>query len=134
MTSRSIPRTSAPPNPVFLVGGILGILFLALLIIAVAASSSSGRKARPVQGQGEGPGKEPSVVEREALAKCEEGYTLILRSYPGGDRAGLQRGLDLVLEGMSGLERVNQSTGRKFDVKRYQEAQVMARRKLMELR
>lgn len=134
LTSRSIPRTSGPPNPMFLVGGILGILFLAVLIIAVAASSSSGRRNRPVEGPKDGAAQEPSVIEREALVKCEKGRTLIQRSYDIGDRAGLQEGMSLIIEGNTALERVNQMTGKKFDTRPYNEALKMARVKLGELK
>ncbi len=134
LTSRSIPKQSRPPNPMLIVGGIVGALFLMILIIAAAASSErSSRRNKASNDQKPEVKAEPGTLEREGLTKCDEGHALILRSYPGGDRAGLQRGLNLTLEGMSMLERVNQMTGKKFDVKRYQEAQVMARRKLMEL-
>lgn len=133
-TSRSIPKASSSPHPLFLVGGILGVLFLALLIVAVGVSGSSGRKYRPPAGPKEGTPQEPSILEREALTKCEEGRTLILRSYDIGDRAGLQKGMNLIIEGNTALERVNQMTGKKFDTRPYNEALKMARGKLGELR
>lgn len=134
LTSRSVPTTSGPPNPVFLVGGILGVFFLAVLIVAVAASSSSGRRNRSVEEPKGGAPQGPSVIEQEALVKCEEGRALIQRSYDIGDRAGLQKGMNLIIEGNTALERVNQMTGKKFDTRPYNEALKMARVKLGELK
>lgn len=135
LTSRSIPRQSKPPNPMLIVGGIVGALFFMVLIVAVAAGSGgTGRRKPASNDKAEASSAEPATLEREGIAKCEEGCALIMKSYPSGDKGGLQRGLNLVLEGNAMLERVNQMTGKKFDVKRYQETQVMARRKLMELK
>jgi len=135
LTSRSIPKQSRPPNPMFIVGGIVGTLFLMVLIIVAAASSgASGRRNPASNDKKKAEPVEPATLEREAMAKCEEGRTLIQKSYILGDRAGLQRGVNLIIEGNTALERVNQMTGKKFDTRPFNEALKMARVKLGELK
>jgi hypothetical protein len=135
LTSRSIPRQAKPPNPMLIVGGIVGALFFMILIVAMASGSGgTGRRKSASNDKKEAPAPEPATMEREGLRKCEEGCAIIQKAYHMADKDSLQRGLNLVLEGNAVLERVNQMTGKKFDVKRYQETQVMARRKLMELK
>ncbi len=135
LTSRSIPKQSKPPSPALLVAGIVGTLLLMIVIIAAAAGSGvSIHRGRASNTEKVASKEEPATLEREALADCEKGRDLILRSYNTGDRTGLQRGVDLIIKGNTALERVNQMTGRKFDTRPYNEALKMARQKLMELK
>ncbi len=134
LSSRPIPVQSRPPSPALIVAGIVGSLFFVVLIVAVAGSGGSDRRYAASNKAEEQAPVEASDLEREGLAKCEQGRDLIRRCYDIGDRVGLQRGVNLIIEGNTMLERVNQMTGRKFDTLKYNQALKMARTKLMELK
>jgi hypothetical protein len=127
----------APPrksNTPVLIGGVAGGVFLLILIIAVAASGSKRppdashpRKAAPKP-------VDVSELERKGMAKCEEGCTIIQRSYSSSDKAGLQRGIQLITEGNQLLDEAYQRSGNRYDTKKYNETLKMARGKVLELK
>ena len=75
-----------------------------------------------------------SGYERDGLRKCDEGRDLILRSYDTNNKTGLQRGIALIQEGNSLLEKANSISNSKYDTRKYNQALKMARMKVLELK
>lgn len=128
---RPAPRSSS--KTFWIAGGAAGgVLLLIVLIVAASGSSSRAPDKAPVR-------KAPkpvdvSQLERDGMAKCEQGLALIQSSYNAGHKANLQRGVELIKEGNSLLEEANRLSGNMYDTKKYNEALKMARNKILELK
>lgn len=133
LTTRSPRAVAAKKSSLPLILGVAGGALVLIIVIAVAASGGSApakaapKKAAPA-------GVDVSSLENDGMKKCEEGLVLIQRSYDKSDKAGLQRGVALITEGNSLLDKANQLSGHTYDTKRFNEAFKMARNKILELK
>lgn len=130
-TSRPVPVQKKSNAMLF--AGIGGGALLLIIVIAVAASGgpSPAREAAPSRA------KAPVNVadlETEGMRKCDEGVVAVQRAYDINDKAGLQRGVQLITEGNQLLDRAYQLSNNKYDTTRYNQTLKMARSKLLELK
>lgn len=147
-TTRSMPRSSralAPKkNSLPLILGVGGGALLLIVIIAIAASGTK----KPVEASNpKGPAKTVDVasIERDAEAKCEQGMGIVQkceglmtgRELNTGEKTrlkgDLEKGLSLLVEGMSGFDKANSMAGKTYDVVKYSKTIKAARMKLGEL-
>ncbi len=131
-TSRAIPVQKKNNTPLLIGAGIGGAV---LLVIVIAVAASGGSKKAPAASNPRGPAPvDVGQLETQGMAKCEQGCEAIQRSYDAGDKAGLQRGINLITEGNAMLDRANQMSGNTYDTKKYNQTLKMARGKLLELK
>jgi hypothetical protein len=84
-------------------------------------------------------------LESDARTKCEQGLALV-RKAAGKNRAAmsetdrvrtleaLNAGRKLLLDGMGSYVKANEKTGRTYETRTYQEALIVARKLILELR
>lgn len=126
-------RAGAAKSSLPLVLGASAGAFVLILIIAVAASG--GTKKAPPASNPKGPKvMDVAGMEEEGKRKCEEGVYAVQRAYDRADKAGLQRGVQLITEGNQLLDKAYQASGHMYDTKKYNETLKMARGKLLELK
>ncbi len=141
---RGAPRSArfAPPakksNKGLIIGGSIGGGVLLLIIIIAAASSGGGKKPEARKAAPRARAVNYDEMEREGLRKCDEGLRCVqsseaFRNDPSSMRAELEKGKNLITEGIALLDQVNQKTQRMFDTQRYGQALKLARTKLMEM-
>ena len=148
-TTRSVPRSSravssGKKNNLPLILGIAGGGLLLIILIAVAASGTK----KPVEASNARPAAKPvdvASIEREAESKCEEGMGIVQkceglmtgRELNSGEKTrlkvDLEKGLALLVEGMSGFDKANSMAGKTYDVVKYSKTMKAARMKLGEL-
>ena len=137
LPQRSTGRTSLvlptrKNNTPLIIGGVAGGALLLILFIWAASGSTS---SRPDASNTRAPAPvDVSGYERDGLRKCEEGRALILRSYDTNNKTGLQRGIIMIHEGNSLLEKANRISDNKYDTRKYNQALKMARMKVLELK
>lgn len=146
--TRSMGRrapAAAKKNNLPLILGIAGGALVLIIIIAVAASG--GNRRGPAASNSRPAAKPVDVgsIEREAESKCEEGMGIIQRceglmtgrELNTGEKSrlkgDLERGLALLVEGMSGFDKANSMAGKTYDVVKYSKTMKAARMKLGEL-
>lgn len=125
---RSLPKKNQTPLILGLCGGGA---FLLILVIVVATSGSTPEKRSKAKGKAP---VDVSQLERDGLAKCEEGRRLILRAYDANDKSGLERGMGLITAGNTLLEEANRRSGNMYDTKAFNQAFQLARKKVLELK
>lgn len=150
-STRSVPRhgtsrgsTSAKSNLPLILGGAGGALLL-ISVLAVALSGGT-KKEGPASNKKAAPKvMDLSGIETVAEAKCEEGMGVVQkceslmtgRELTGPEKArlkgDLERGLSLLVEGMSGFDKANSMAGKTYDVVKYSKTIKAARMKLGEL-
>jgi hypothetical protein len=123
------------------VGGFL----LVIIVIAVAAGGSGEATPTRVGTKTEARPVDVSGLEREGMAKCDEGLVIIQRckelmtgrALDGGEKArlkaDLERGVRLIQDGSNMLDEANTKSGHMYDVSRHHKASKAARMKLGEL-
>jgi hypothetical protein len=147
-TTRSVPRSARATSPkkssLPLILGIAGGGLLLIIIIAIAAS---GTKKPAEASNPKGPAKAVDVasIEREAESKCEQGMSIVQkceslmtgRELNSGEKTRLKvdldKGLALLVEGMSGFDKAYTMAGKTYDVVKYSKTIKAARMKLGEL-
>jgi hypothetical protein len=148
-STRSVPRSgravaSGKKNNLPLILGIAGGGLLLIIIIAIAASGTK----KPAEASNTKPAAKPvdvASIEREAESKCEQGMSIVQkceglmtgRELNLGEKTrlkgDLEKGLHLLVEGMSGFDKANAMVGRTYDVVKYSKTMKAARMKLGEL-
>jgi hypothetical protein len=154
-TTRSVPtagggRPAARPavaknNTMLFVG--IGVGAVVLLGGAFVALSGKEKAAPPPVKESSKPKPvDVSGLERDGMAKCNEGLTLIQKNQSqlsshdlsAGQKqsliADLEKGKKLIADGMALLTQANEKSKNTYDTKQYQEALITVRKKLMELR
>ena len=140
------PRGGKSGNTGLIVGGIVGgLLLIIILAVALSGSDGSGNTRRSPSGSG----VDISGLERAGIAKCEEGLRVIQQCRPllnkaslsGSEKSTLKsdltRGNNLIEEGITKLDKAYELTKgeAKFqDTKKYLEARIYARKKLLEMK
>lgn len=144
------PSDARKSQTPLIIGGVGGGVLL-LIIIAVASSGSDESRTKRRSGDSETKAaKRPvdvSGLEKEGMKRCQEGYEAIVKCEPllkagnasGADKSqlkfNLQRGKDLLTQGMNMLSEANDKTSgeHKYDLSQYQQALMIARKKLLEM-
>ncbi|HEX7899314.1 MAG TPA: hypothetical protein VF950_16225 [Planctomycetota bacterium] len=147
-TTRSVPRSgrsvAAKKNNLPLILGIAGGGLLLIILIAIMAGGTKkhpeASNTRPAP-----KGVDVASIEREAEAKCEQGMGIVQkceglmtgRELNSGEKSklkvDLEKGLALLVEGMSGFDKANSMVGKTYDVVKYSKTMKAARMKLGEL-
>lgn len=143
--TRSVPSAKKSNLPIILAAAGGGLLLI--IVVAVAASGGSGGKDPASNKKKKGPAVvDVASLEREAESKCEQGLALIQkgesmmtgRALSASEKttlAGdLQRGVDLIKEGMNRFDEANAKSGNKYDTTKYGKAYKAAKMKLGELK
>jgi hypothetical protein len=147
-TTRSVPRssrsTAAKKSQLPLILGIAGGGLLLIIIVAIAASGTK----KPPEASNTRPASKPvdvASIEREAESKCEQGMGIVQkceslmtgRELNAGEKTRLKtdldKGLALLVEGMSGFDKAYTMAGKTYDVVKYSKTIKAARMKLGEL-
>lgn len=128
------PASSASSRTPLVVGGAVGGILLLVALAAVLGGGGAPASSPKAPARKASKPVDVTELERNGLAKCEQGLTLIQSSYASGNKTGLQRGVDLIREGNSLLEEANRLSGNKYDTKKFNEALKMARNKILELK
>lgn len=145
--SRPVPKQPAKNNTMMFVGIGAGVLVL-LVGAFVVMGGDSHKAATPAPKEASKPkAVDVSGLERDGMAKCEEGLGLIqkhqalLANHSMSEsqktmlKADLEKSRKLIGDGMGLLSQANEkSPDHKYDLKQYQEALITVRKKLMELR
>jgi hypothetical protein len=126
-----------------ILGGVGGAL---LLIVILAVAMGGGTKKAPPASNAKAPKPvDVASIERDAEAKCEQGMGIVQkceglmtgRELNAGEKVrlkdDLQKGLNLLVEGMSGFDKANSMAGKTYDVVKYSKTIKAARMKLGEL-
>lgn len=135
--AKARPASGLRPSPSrtpLIVGGAVGGAILLIALIAVVAGKSSSRPPDRAPARKAPKPVDVSQLEREGMTKCEQGLALIQGAYNAGNKANLQKGVELIREGNSLLEEANRLSGHMYDTKKYNEALKMARNKILELK
>jgi hypothetical protein len=143
--TRSVPSARKSNLPIIL--GAAGGGLLLIIIVAVAFSGGGGNKNAASNQKKKGPAPvDVAALERDAEAKCSQGLALIQKSESmmtgrslsateksqlAGD---LQRGVNLIQEGMNKFDEANAKSGNKYDTTQYGKAYKAAKMKLGELK
>jgi hypothetical protein len=145
--SRPVPKQAQKSNTPMIIGIVAGVVVI-LGIAAFAMSGNSSEKSAVIAPK-EASKKKPMDVgglENEGLSKCEQGLDIMKKNevligkHPLSDgekvqlRGELEKARKLLVEGMGMLTQANEKSGHQYDAKQFQEAQMTARKKLMELR
>ncbi len=146
-STRSVPtRPAAPKSNTALIGGIVGGVVVVAIIAAVAMGGGSEKAATSTPKETSKP-KAVNVgdLERNGMAKCDEGYGIIKKceaqiqsaSLSDSERAHLKGELEkatgLLRDGMAMLDEANRKSGNTYPITQYIEAKKIARMKLGEL-
>ena len=145
-SSRPVPKQAPKSSTPMIIGIAAGVV----VILGIGAFALSG-DSKKVESPAARPASKPkaidvSALERDGLAKCDEGLALIKKNeatlgnhslsdgQKGALKADLERGRKLISDGMGLLTQANEKAGKTYDTKQYQEALITVRKKLMELR
>jgi hypothetical protein len=133
----STRAVAAPPknNTPVIIGVTVGAVVL-IGIIAFMVSGGDKKHADTAPVKKAAPDKpDVSKLEREGMAKCNEGVRLIKTALGANDKDGLEKGVALISEGNGLLDKANTlgNTGG-YDTKDINQTLYLARKKLQELR
>jgi hypothetical protein len=145
--SRPVPKQAAKNNTMMFAGIGAGVLVL-LVGAFFAMSGDSHKPVNPAPKEASKPkATDVSGLERDGMAKCEEGLGIIQKhqallgshSLSDGQKSALKADLEksrkLIGDGMGLLTQANEKApDHRYDTKQYQEALITVRKKLMELR
>jgi len=127
----------APKNNTMLFVGIGAGALVLVVGLAVAFSGGDDHKKHAEPAAKKAPAGKPDVsqLERDGMAKCNEGVKLIKGGLGSNDKAALERGVALISEGNGLLDKANTigNTGG-YDTKDINQTLYLARKKLQELR
>lgn len=136
------PRKSGLP---LILAGVGGGLFLLVLVVVFASGAGGKKPGGSKTKKAAAVSVDVSALERDGERKCEEGLVLIQKSegmMTGRTlsatenarlKSDLERGVNLLRDGMNKLEEANAKSGRTYDVVKYNKAMKAARMKLGEL-
>lgn len=145
-SSRPVPKAAPKSNTTMLIA--IGAGIVVVLGIAVVAMSGDSKKAETPAAK---PASKPKAVdvsglERDGMKKCDDGLKLIQKhstlmaaeNLSDGQKAtlkgDLEQGRKLISDGIALLTQANEKSGNTYNMNQYQEALIIARRKLMTLR
>ncbi|HLY11793.1 MAG TPA: hypothetical protein VKW04_21005 [Planctomycetota bacterium] len=156
-TTRSVPTSggggrpatrpaAAKSNSALFIG--IGVGVVLVLVVAFVMMGGKSEKNAPVPAEKSSKPKPVDVsgLERDGMAKCNEGLALIQKNQSqlgnhelsAGQKqsliADLEKGKKLISDGMGLLTQANEKSKNTYDTKQYQEALITVRKKLMELR
>jgi hypothetical protein len=143
--TRSVPSARKSSLPVILGAAGGGLLLIIVVAVAVSGGSSGPDPASKKKKAGPAP-VDVAAIEREAEVKCSQGLALIQKSE--GMMTGrtlsaveqtqlkndLQRGVNLIQEGMNRFDEAYAKSGNRYDTTQYGKAYKAAKMKLGELK
>ena len=146
-SSRPVPKMAPKSNSTMMIGIGAGAVVLLGIGAFFMMGSSPEKHATPAPKEASKPkAVDVGSLERDGMAKCNEGLALIqknaaaLGNHSLGEgqktalKADLEKGKKLISDGMGLLTQANEKSGNKYDTTQYQEALITVRKKLMELR
>ena len=146
-SSRPVPKAAPKSNTTMMIA--IGAGVVVVLGIAAFAMSGDSKKPEPAAPKAASKAKAPVDVrglETEGMKKCDEGLKLITKhsdlmaaatltdSQKSTLKGDLEQGRKLISDGMSLLTQANEKSGNQYNTNQYQEALIIARRKLMMIR
>jgi hypothetical protein len=142
-TARTAPAKS---NTALFIGIGVGAVLLLVGAYAALGGKSGNNAPTSVDKPSKPKPVDVSGLERDGMAKCNEGLALIQKNQSqlashdlsAGQKqsliADLEKGKKLIADGMGLLTQANEKSKNTYDTKQYQEALITVRKKLMELR
>lgn len=147
-SSRPVPKQAAPKSSSTM---MIAIGAGVVVLLGIAAFAMSGESKKVETPAAKPPSKpkavDVSAMERDGMAKCDQGLKLIQKhsdlmaaaNLSDGQKStlkgDLEQGRKLISDGMALLSEASDKSGNKYpNMNQYQEALIIARRKLMTLR